>query len=107
MLINHLQATGNRAEVPADPPVPQPGQHRGVQAVRNLEPLFLRLKKMKPKEFHGSTDLLVAQGWLKSIELVLGFMDLNENEKVKCASYCLMDDARIWWEGVELRRDVD
>ncbi|GMN31817.1 hypothetical protein TIFTF001_049720 [Ficus carica] len=61
---------------------------------------------MKPKEFNGSTDPLVAQGWLKSIELVLNFMDLTDNEKVKCASYCLMDDARIWWEGIELSRDI-
>ena len=61
---------------------------------------------MKPKELSGSTDPLVAQGWLKSIELVLNFMGLTENEKVKCASYCLMDDARIWWEGIELSRGI-
>ena len=60
---------------------------------------------MKPKEFNGSTPL-VAQGCLKSIELVLNFMGLTENEKVKCASYCLMDDARLWWEGIELSRDI-
>ncbi|GMN19140.1 hypothetical protein TIFTF001_039731 [Ficus carica] len=29
-----------------------------------------------------------------------------QNEKVKCASYNLMDDARIWWEGIELSRDM-
>ncbi|GMN30449.1 hypothetical protein TIFTF001_049620 [Ficus carica] len=29
-------------------------------------------------------------------ESLLNFMDLTDNEKVKCASYCLMDDARIW-----------
>ncbi|GMN21902.1 hypothetical protein TIFTF001_045574 [Ficus carica] len=61
---------------------------------------------IKPKEFNGSIDPLVAQGWLKSIELVLNFMDLTDNEKVKCASYCLMDDARIWWEEIELSRDI-
>ncbi|GMN22346.1 hypothetical protein TIFTF001_048981 [Ficus carica] len=71
-------------------------QNRGVQVATNHEPLYLRFKRMKPKDFNGSTDPLVAQGWLKSIELVLNFMDLTDNEKVKCASYCLMDDARIW-----------
>ncbi|GMN31244.1 hypothetical protein TIFTF001_049669 [Ficus carica] len=30
---------------------------------------------------------------------------LTENEKVKCASYCLMDDARIWWEGIKEHYD--
>ena len=107
VLINHLQANGNRVEVQANPPAPQPEQHRGDQVAGNLEPLYLRLKRMKPKEFHGSADPLEAQGWLKSIELILKFMDLSENEKVKCVSYCLMDDARIWWEGIELSRDVD
>ncbi|GMN33421.1 hypothetical protein TIFTF001_046700 [Ficus carica] len=33
-------------------------------------------------------------------------MDLTDNEKVKCAFYCLMDDARIWWEGIELSSDI-
>ncbi|GMN31376.1 hypothetical protein TIFTF001_046509 [Ficus carica] len=105
-LINNLQANANRVEVPIDPPAAQPVQNRGVQAATNHEPLYLRFKRMKPKEFNGSTDPLVAQGWLKSIELVLNFMDLTDNEKVKCASYCLMDDARIWWEGIELSRDI-
>ncbi|GMN53912.1 hypothetical protein TIFTF001_023041 [Ficus carica] len=61
-----------------------------------------RSRGMKPKEFNGST----AQRWLKSIELVLNFMGLTENEKVKCASYYLMDDARIWREGIELSKDM-
>ncbi|GMN30853.1 hypothetical protein TIFTF001_046458 [Ficus carica] len=105
-LINNLQANANRVEVPIDPPAAQPVQNRGVQVATNNEPLYLRFKRMEPKEFNGSTDPLVAQGWLKSIELVLNFMDLTDNEKVKCASYCLMDDARIWWEGIELSRDI-
>ncbi|GMN61624.1 hypothetical protein TIFTF001_030711 [Ficus carica] len=56
-----------RVEVPIDPPAAQPVQNRGVQAVTNHEPLYLRFKRMKSKEFNGSTDPLVAQGWLKSI----------------------------------------
>ncbi|GMN67504.1 hypothetical protein TIFTF001_036565 [Ficus carica] len=94
-LINNLQANANRVEVLIDPPAAQPVQNRGVQAATNHEPLYLRFKRMKPKEFNGSTNPLVAQGCLKYIELVLNFMGLTENEKVKCASYCLMDDARI------------
>ena len=43
---------------------------------------------------------------MKSIELVLNFMGLIENKKVKYASYYLMEDARIWWEGIELSRDM-
>ncbi|GMN27891.1 hypothetical protein TIFTF001_041095 [Ficus carica] len=103
---SYVGGRGVTVEVPIDPPAAQPVQNRGVQAATNHEPLYLRFKRMKPKEFNGSTDPLVAQGWLKSIELVLNFMDLTNNEKVKCASYSLMDDARIWWEGIELSRDI-
>lgn len=56
---------------------------------------FLKFKRMKSKEFNGSNDLLVAQQWLKSIEFVHNYMGLTENKKVECASYYLMDDARI------------
>ena len=63
-LINNLQANANRVEVPINPPAAQPVQDRGVQAATNHEPLYLRFKRMKPKEFSGSTDPLVAQGWL-------------------------------------------
>ncbi|GMN29315.1 hypothetical protein TIFTF001_041297 [Ficus carica] len=75
-LINNLQANANRVEVLINPPAAQPVQDRGVQAATNHEPLYLRFKRMKPKEFNGSTDHLVAQGWLKSIELVLNFMGI-------------------------------
>ncbi|GMN18737.1 hypothetical protein TIFTF001_049846 [Ficus carica] len=57
-----------RVKVPIDPLAAQPVQNRGVQAATNHEPLYLRFKRMKPKKFNGSTDPLVAQGWLKSIE---------------------------------------
>ncbi|GMN24738.1 hypothetical protein TIFTF001_045885 [Ficus carica] len=75
-LINNLQANANRVQVPINPPAAQPVQDKGVQVATNHEPLYLRFKRMKPKEFNGSTDPLVAQGWLKSIELVLNFMGI-------------------------------
>ena len=84
-LINSLQANANGKEGPADPPVQQPVQNNEYQTTVKPDPFYVRFLKMKPKEFNGSTDPLVAQGWLKSIELVLNFMDLTENEKVKCA----------------------
>ncbi|KAL5568767.1 hypothetical protein UlMin_025342 [Ulmus minor] len=33
-------------------------------------------------------------------------MELNDREKVMCASYMLRKDARYWWESVKLRRNV-
>ncbi|GMN43085.1 hypothetical protein TIFTF001_012302 [Ficus carica] len=60
-LINNLQANRKRKEVQADPLVQQPMQYRGVQATTNHEPLCLRFKRMKPKDFNSSIDHLVAQ----------------------------------------------
>ena len=33
-------------------------------------------------------------------------MELSDNEKVRCVSYSLTMDARIWWETVQLKYDV-
>ncbi|GMN34625.1 hypothetical protein TIFTF001_044926 [Ficus carica] len=54
--LNNLQANANRVEVPINTPAAQPTQDRGVQAATNHEPLYLRFKRMKPKEFNGSTE---------------------------------------------------
>ena len=34
--------------------------------------------------------------WINYIENLFEFMQLNEQEKVSCASYMLKKDARIW-----------
>ncbi|GMN57118.1 hypothetical protein TIFTF001_026231 [Ficus carica] len=37
---------------------------------------------MKPPEFEGSTNSLEAEEWLTSLQIVLNFMDLTDQEKV-------------------------
>lgn len=32
---------------------------------------------------------------------------LIEIKKVKCASFCLAGDARMWWERIRMKRDVN
>ncbi|GMN64787.1 hypothetical protein TIFTF001_033878 [Ficus carica] len=61
---------------------------------------------MKPPEFERSTNPLVAEEWLTSLQIVLNFMDLTDQEKVFCASYVMKKDARYWWETVQMRRNV-
>lgn len=55
----------------------------------------------------GSTDPLEAEEWLSSIETILDFMRLNDQERVLCASYMLRKDARHWWGYVKLRKNVN
>ncbi|GMN66014.1 hypothetical protein TIFTF001_035088 [Ficus carica] len=38
---------------------------------------------------------------------MLNFMSITENQKGKSASYYLIGDTRIWWEGIELSMDVN
>ncbi|GMN35310.1 hypothetical protein TIFTF001_042210 [Ficus carica] len=61
---------------------------------------------MKPPELEGSTDPLEAEEWLTSLQIVLNYMDLTEQEKVFCASYVMKKDAHYWWETVQMRRNV-
>ncbi|KAL5567760.1 hypothetical protein UlMin_024335 [Ulmus minor] len=70
------------------------------------EPVYKRFCQMKMAEFVGSSDPLEAEEWLSSIETILEFMELNDREKVMCASYMLRKDARYWWDSVKLRRNV-
>ena len=34
-------------------------------------------------------------------------LDCPEHEKVKCASFCLVGDARMWWERIRAKRPVN
>ena len=71
------------------------------------EPVLIRWRRVKPTDFEGTTGPLVAQSWLKTIEATVNLMAFIEIEQVLCASYCLTMNARIWWEGIKQRRDVN
>ena len=100
---------GNGVE---DPPI---GALRGVEPgiERNPQPqpvrrkyLCERLCKMKPPLFEGSTNPLDAEEWLSTMETILDFMELKDDEKIICAAYVLRKEARYWWDAVKSRRDV-
>ncbi|KAL5553447.1 hypothetical protein UlMin_040848 [Ulmus minor] len=91
----------------SEPEIEQPVPPRAPEhPVIRQEPLYERFRRMKPDEFEGSSDPLVAEEWISSIPTILDFMHLNECEKVLCATYVLKKDARYWWETVKMRRNV-
>ena len=100
---------GNGVE---DPPIRAPrGVKHGIE--RNPQPqplrreyLCERLCKMKPPLFEGSTNPLDAEEWLSTMEIILDFMELKDDEKIICAAYVLRKEARYWWEAVKTRRNV-
>ena len=42
----------------------------------------------------------------KHDEKIFEFVQIEDEEKVKCTVYMLRKDARIWWEAVAKSRDV-
>ncbi|KAL5578237.1 hypothetical protein UlMin_019936 [Ulmus minor] len=103
---NHSEQ-GHEEEHESEPEIEQPVPPRAPEhpAIRQ-EPLYERFRLMKPDEFEGSSNPLVAEEWISSIQTILDFMHLNEREKVLCATYVLKKDARYWWETVKMRRNV-
>ena len=56
--------------------------------------------------FEGTIDPAVAEEWISMIEKIFEFVQVEDEEKVKCDVYMLRRDARIWWEVVKKSKDV-
>ncbi|GMN36500.1 hypothetical protein TIFTF001_042448 [Ficus carica] len=74
--------------------------------VRTPEELYDSFRRMKAPEFEGSTNPIEVDNWLIDLQVILNFLRLSDQEKVICASFVLRKDARLWWETVQIRRDV-
>ena len=74
----------------APPPPPPPlGQDQMFQ-------MYERFRHMNPKEFEGSTSLVVVEECLNSVQIILDFMNLTDQDKVQCTTFMLKTDARYW-----------
>ncbi|XP_047333618.1 uncharacterized protein LOC124937402 [Impatiens glandulifera] len=61
----------------------------------------------KPADFKGSTDPIISKEWMQSMETIFEFMQITEAERVRCATFMLKDDARIWWQGAKVALDLN
>ncbi|XP_073307133.1 uncharacterized protein [Primulina huaijiensis] len=86
------QFAGNNAAAVARPPRP--------------EAICERFMRMNPKEFTGTSDPMVVEGWIKSLEVTFRFMELEDVDRVHCATYLFGGDARLWWEGASVALDL-
>ncbi|XP_073035184.1 uncharacterized protein [Primulina eburnea] len=66
------------------------------------EAVYERFRRMSPKKFSGTTDPMVAEGCIKSIEVIFDFMELADADRVRCATFLLTGDASLWWESVSV-----
>ncbi|XP_073298477.1 uncharacterized protein [Primulina huaijiensis] len=66
------------------------------------EAVYERFRRMDPKEFLGTTVPMIAEGWIKSIEVIFAFMELQDADRFRCAIFLLTWDARLWWESMSV-----
>ncbi|XP_047309940.1 uncharacterized protein LOC124913401 [Impatiens glandulifera] len=76
--------------------------HEGGQA-----PVYKQFMTFKPAEFRSSTDPIISEEWVQSMETIFEFMQITEVERVRCATFMLKDDARIWWQGAKVALDLN
>ncbi|XP_075515455.1 uncharacterized protein LOC142550103 [Primulina tabacum] len=58
----------------------------------------LRFRRLNPKEFGGTTDPFLAEGWIRSLKLHFHYLEMRDGDWVRCDTYMLRDDTSIWWE---------
>ncbi|XP_073139135.1 uncharacterized protein [Henckelia pumila] len=61
---------------------------------------------MDPKDFSGTIDPMVEEGWIFSLEAIFRYMELGDGDRVRCMTFLLKDDAALWFEGMEKTVDV-
>ncbi|XP_042452603.1 uncharacterized protein LOC122037224 [Zingiber officinale] len=72
----------------------------------NAHLVYTQFRELGPTEFKGTTDPIVAEGWVRSLEMIYDFMQLADADKVRCTIFTLQDDVRVWWEGALLTVDL-
>ncbi|XP_073061846.1 uncharacterized protein [Primulina eburnea] len=82
------------------------GNNAGVARPTGRESNYERFMKMRPKEFSGMTYPMIAEGWIKSLEVIFEFMGLGDEVRVRCATYLLGGNACLWWEGASVALNV-
>ncbi|XP_074565164.1 uncharacterized protein At2g33490-like [Curcuma longa] len=96
----------NQPVIPTAPPVtpvPPTGPVPGMRP----EAYLIQWQRLKPETFSGAGEPWDAQAWFKTVESIVELLDWPEHEKIKCASFCLSGDARMWWDRVKAKRPVN
>ncbi|KAG6507650.1 hypothetical protein ZIOFF_033001 [Zingiber officinale] len=63
--------------------------------------IYVQFRRIDLKDFSGTTDPLMVEGWIRSLEVIFRYMNIADAERVCCTIYLLKDDASLWWEGAE------
>ncbi|XP_042472247.1 uncharacterized protein LOC122054892 [Zingiber officinale] len=72
----------------------------------NANQVYKQFRELGPTEFKGTMDPIIAEGWIRSLEMIYNFMQVTDADKVRCTIFMLRDDAQVWWEGARLIVDL-
>ncbi|XP_075521428.1 uncharacterized protein LOC142554646 [Primulina tabacum] len=72
----------------------------------NSEGAFKKFRKMKPPEFDGSTDPMVALEWVKAVEAIYDYLQFQDIDRVSYAIFLLTKTARTWWDATNISVNV-
>ena len=56
--------------------------------------------------FEGTVDPAMAKEWISMIEKIFEFVQIEDEDKVKCGVYMMRKDTRLWCDAVKKTRDV-
>lgn len=76
-------------------------QHAGNGNRNQPVAIYDQFRMMNSQDFSGSTDPFVAEGWIKSLEVIFRYMDMTDADRIRCAILLLKGDAFLWWDGVD------
>ncbi|XP_057461053.1 uncharacterized protein LOC130751444 [Actinidia eriantha] len=62
--------------------------------------LHEQFMKLNPPEFMGATDPLVAEEWLKKLDIIFEVMEVTDEQKLLLATFMFRGEARNWWESM-------
>lgn len=74
---------------------------RSQGAPRAQPDIYEWFRRLDPKDFLGTTNTFVAEGWIRSLEVHFWYLNMGDAARVKCATYFFKDDALLLWEGTE------
>src|SRR3954466_7804024 len=69
--------------------------------------MLTRFLKLRPARFSGTTDPMVANDWLRSVNKDLVTVGCTDEEKVRFASHLLEGPAATWWDNFQITTPLE
>src|SRR4051812_18306823 len=69
--------------------------------------MLTRFLRLRPAKFSGTTDPMVANDWLRSVNKDLVTVGCTDAEKVRFAAHLLEGPAATWWDNFQITTPID